>query len=82
MIGLRSTRPRPTHEQRIKSVANMEFHYVAAVDEMKGYLEARFGAGEEISSRDDIDDRPGIVVFMGHETYGVHTEVWTGDNFH
>jgi hypothetical protein len=20
--------------------------------------------------------------FLGHETYGVHTEVWTGDNFH
>ena len=83
MVGLLSTRPRTTHGQRIKSVANVGFHYyVAAVDEMKGFLTDTFGSGEEISSRDDIDDRPGIVVFMGHETYGIHTEIWTGDNFH
>ena len=67
---------------RIKSVANMEFRYVASVDEMKAFLDDTFGEGEEISSRTDIDDRPGIVVFMGNQTYGIHTEVWTGDNFH
>jgi hypothetical protein len=82
MIGLRSTRPRDTHGAAIKSLANRVFHYVAAVDEMKGFLTAKFGPGEQISSRDDIDDRPGIVVFMGHETYGIHTEIWTGDNYH
>jgi hypothetical protein len=81
MVGLRTIR-RPTHAARIKSVANMEFRYVASVDEMKAFLDDTFGEGDEISSRTDIDDRPGIVVFMGHETYGVHTEVWTGDNFH
>jgi len=82
MIGLLSTRPRATHEASIKSLANMVFHYVASVDEMKGFLVAKFGPGEQISRRDDINDRPGIVVFMGHETYGIHTEIWTGDNFH
>jgi hypothetical protein len=81
MIGLRTNR-RATHGVRVRSVANMEFHYVAAVDEMKAFLEGTFGEGEEITSRNDIDDRPGIVVFMGNQTYGIHTEVWIGDNFH
>ena len=26
--------------------------------------------------------RPGIVVFMGTQAWGVHTEIWTGEDFH
>ena len=95
MIGLwtRRTQPRRTHAEKIKSVANMEFHYIASVDEMKGFLEDTFGDGEEISppastkaamaahSKALIQDRPGILVFMGTSPWGVHTEIWTGDDF-
>jgi len=93
MIGLMSTRPRPTHGVPIKSVANMEFHYVASVDEMKGFLEDKFGDGEEITrgangaratadqAKAIVQDRPGIMVFMGNSPWGVHTEIWTGDDF-
>lgn len=49
---------------------------------MKGFLDDTFRDGIEITSRTDIDDQPGIVVFMGNQTYGIHTEVWTGDDFH
>jgi hypothetical protein len=93
MIGLMSTRPRPTHGVPIKSVANMEFHYVASVDEMKGFLTDKFGDGEEITrgangaratadqAKAIVQDRPGIMVFMGNSPWGVHTEIWTGDDF-
>jgi len=30
---------------------------------------------------ESVEDKPGIVVFMGNQTYGIHTEIWTGDNF-
>jgi len=98
MIGMRTTRPgkeaRPTHGQKIKAAANMEFHYIASVDEMKDFLEDTFGNGEEISppastkeamaahSKSLIQDRPGILVFMGTSPSGVHTEIWTGNDFH
>jgi len=82
MVGETTIRGRTTHSQPIASAANMEFRYVASVDEMKGFLDDTFETGERISSKNDIDDRPGIVVFMGNETYGIHTEIWTGDNFH
>ena len=53
MIGRRTRRSdgdsRATHGEKIKAVANMEFHYIASVDEMKGFLEDTFGDGEEIS---------------------------------
>jgi hypothetical protein len=55
---------------------------VASVDEMKGFLDSAFEAGRKISSRKDIEDQPGIVVFMGTKVSGVHTEIWIGDNFH
>ena len=96
MIGMRTKRnpPRPTHGEKIKAVANMEFHYIASVDELKGFLEDTFGQGEEISpptgtletmaahSKALIQDRPGIVIFMGTSPWGVHTELWTGDDFY
>ena len=97
MIGTQTRRSdgdsRQTHGQKIKSVANMEFHYIASVDEMKDFLEDTFGDGEEISpptstkeamaahSKSLIQDRPGILVFMGTSPWGVHTEIWKGDDF-
>jgi len=95
MIGMRTKRnpPRPTHAERIKAVANMEFHYIASVDELKGFLEDAFGDGEEISrgangarataeqAKAIIQDRPGIMVFMGNSPWGVHTEIWLGDDY-
>ena len=82
MVGKQTNRPRPTHAAKIAAAANKEFRYIASVDEMKGFLDDTFREGIEISSRKDIDDQPGIVVFMGNQTYGIHTEVWTGDDFH
>jgi hypothetical protein len=82
MVGKQTTRPRPTHAVKIAAAANKEFRYIASVDEMKGFLDETFRDGIEITSRTDIDDQPGIVVFMGNQTYGIHTEVWTGDDFH
>ena len=94
MVGPQSTRPRPTNGVAIKSVANMTFRYIASVDEMKGFLTDKFGDGEEISrnamggaataaqSKSSIQDRPGIVVFMGTSPWGVHTEIWTGNDFY
>ena len=58
---------------------------VAAVQGVSGTrrdIDDTFQQGVEIKSKYDIDDQPGIVVFMSGHTYGVHTEVWTGDNFH
>ena len=95
MIGLQSkrTQPRPTHAVAIKSLANTVFHYVASVDEMKGFLKDAFGEGEEISrgangarataeqAKAIIQDRPGIMVFMGSSPWGVHTEIWLGDDY-
>ncbi len=93
MIGLMSTRPRPTHGVAIKSLANMEFHYVASVDEMKGFLTDTFGDGEEISrganggrataeqAKAIIQDRPGIMVFMGNSPWGIHTEIGLGEDY-
>ncbi len=81
MVGAHSIR-RATHAVKIASVGNKEFHYIAAVDEMKAFLDDIFEPGRKISSRKDIDDQSGIVVFMGNSPWGVHTEVWTGDNFH
>ena len=49
---------------------------------MKDFLDNTFEEGVEITSKADIEDKPGIVVFMGNQTYGIHTEIWTGDNFH
>jgi hypothetical protein len=97
MIGTQTRRSdgdsRRTHAQKIKAVANMEFHYIASVDEMKDFLEDTFRDGEEISpptgsvaamaahSKSLIQDRPGILVFMGTSPWGVHTEIWLGDDF-
>ena len=94
MVGLRSTRPRPNHRVPIAAAANKEFHYIASVDEMKGFLTQKFGDGEEIShnatggtatpaqSKSYILNRPGIMVFMGNSPWGVHTEMWMGDDFY
>ncbi|MBL6618091.1 MAG: hypothetical protein ISP49_12425 [Reyranella sp.] len=82
MVGETTTRGRTTRAFNIRSAANMEFRYIASVDEMKGFLDRTFETGERITSKSDIDDRPGIVVFMGNQTYGIHTEIWTGDSFH
>jgi hypothetical protein len=81
MVGSQSYR-RPTRAFQIAGVANKTFHYIASVDEMKEFLNDKFKQGVEITSRADIADKPGIVVFMGNQTYGIHTEIWTGDNFH
>jgi len=81
MVGLKTYR-RKTRGFKIKSIGNQEFHYVPSVDEMKKFLEEKFGAGLEIKSKDDINGTPGIIVFMSGLPYGLHTEVWTGDNFH
>ena len=81
MVGLQSYR-RKTRGFKIKSTGNTEFHYIASVDEMKRFLDETFTAGVEIKSKDDIDGTPGIIVFMSGLTYGLHTEIWTGDNFH
>jgi hypothetical protein len=93
MVGLRSTRLRPTHAAAIAAAANKNFHYIASVDEMKGFLTDQFGEGEEIShtafgkaatpaqSKSFIQDQPGILVFMGTSPWGVHTEIWTGNDF-
>ena len=81
MVGPQSYRRR-TNGFAIRSAANMTFRYIAAVDEMKEFLDNTFEEGVEITSKADIEDKPGIVVFMGNQTYGIHTEIWTGDNFH
>ena len=80
MVGEQSYRRR-TNGFAIRSAANRVFRYIAAVDEMKDFLDNTFEEGVEITSRADIEDKPGIVVFMGRQTYGIHTEIWTGDNF-
>ena len=80
MVGPQSYRRR-TNGFAIRSAANMTFRYIAAVDEMKDFLDNTFEEGVEITSKADIEDKPGIVVFMGNQTYGIHTEIWTGDNF-
>ena len=80
MVGPQTNRRR-TNGFAIRSAANMTFRYIAAVDEMKDFLDNTFEDGVEIKSKADIEDKPGIVVFMGNQTYGIHTEIWTGDNF-
>jgi hypothetical protein len=93
MVGEWSIR-RKTRGFKIAAAANKEFHYIASVDEMKGFLNNTFGEGEVISRRGDgkpasrdeakssIKGRPGIVVFMNNQPSGLHTEIWTGDDFH
>jgi Type VI secretion system (T6SS), amidase effector protein 4 len=80
MVGTNSVR-RNTHAATIAR-AGREFHYLAAVDEMKAFLDNTFEPGRKISSRKDIDDQPGIIVFMDTSLWGVHTEIWLGDDFH
>ncbi len=93
LVGSMSVR-RKNRSFKIASAANKEFNYLASVDEMKAFLETTFEGGEEISRRADgkqasraeakasIKGRPGIVVFMGNQFAGIHTEIWTGDDFH
>lgn len=93
MVGKQSIR-RKTRGFKIAAAANKEFHYIASVDEMKGFLDNTFGTGEEISRRADgkpasraeaqsfVQNRPGIVVFMNNQAWGFHTEIWTGDDWH
>ena len=93
MVGLNSYW-RPNRKVSIASVANKEFYYLRSVDEMKAFLDATFGTGEEISRRADgkvasvteaqafVQGRPGIVVFMNNQPAGLHTEVWTGTDWH
>jgi hypothetical protein len=77
------------------AAASKYFYYIRAVNEMKAFLEDTFEQGERISGDDDnkpikyqdqvslIKDRTGIVVFMGrNRPSGVHTEIWTGNDFH
>ena len=81
MVGMKSYR-RQTRKFKIQAAANKEFHYIASVDEMKRFLDDTFEEGVEIKSKKDIEEQPGIVVFMGTAFAGIHTEIWTGDNFH
>ena len=93
MVGIKSYR-RPTRKFKIQAAANKEFHYIASVDEMKEFLNTTFGSGDEISrladgkvaSRDEakssILGRPGIVIFMNNQFAGLHTEIWTGFDWH
>jgi hypothetical protein len=93
LIGPASVR-RKNHSFKIAAAGNRDLYYIAAVDEMKAFLDDTFGEGEEISRRDDgkrasqdeaktsIQGRPGIVVFMNNQAYGLHTEIWIGDDFH
>jgi hypothetical protein len=77
------------------AAANKYFYYIRAVNEMKHFLEDTFEEGEKISGNDDdkptpykdqvalLKGRTGIVVFMGrNKPAGVHTEIWTGSDFH
>jgi Type VI secretion system (T6SS), amidase effector protein 4 len=94
MVGPRSIR-RDNKKIAVAAAANKYFYYIGAVDEMKDFLEKKFEDGERISGGDDnkpikyqdqvsaIKDRTGIVVFMGrNKPSGVHTEIWTGNDFH
>jgi hypothetical protein len=62
---------------------------------LKHFLEDTFEEGERISGDDDntpigyqdqvalLKGRTAIVVFMGrNKPAGVHTEIWTGNDFH
>lgn len=79
----------------VPAAANKYFYYIRAVNEMKAFLEDMFEEGERISGDDDnkpisyrdqvslLKGRTGIVVFMGrNKPAGVHTEIWTGSDFH
>ena len=94
MVGLRSNW-RDNKKIAVPSAANKYFYYIRAVNEMKAFLEDTFDEGERISGDDDakplpypdqvaqIKGRKGIVVFMGrNRVAGVHTEIWTGNDFH
>jgi hypothetical protein len=94
MVGPRSCR-RDNKKIANAAAANKFFYYLMAVDEMKDFLENTFEEGERISGADDnkpvkyqdqvalLKDRTGIVVFMGrNKPAGVHTEIWTGSDFH
>ena len=93
LVGRRSSR-RDTRGFKIAAAANKEFHYLASVDEMRDFLNTTFETGEEISRRADgkvasrtdaksfIQGRPGIVVFMNRQSWGFHTEIWEGDDWH
>jgi Type VI secretion system (T6SS), amidase effector protein 4 len=80
MVGAHSVR-RNSHSATVARAGNREFQYLAAVDEMKAFLDDTFEPGRKITSRKDIEDQPGIVVFMGTSPWGVHTEIWLGDDF-
>jgi hypothetical protein len=82
MVGQSTYRGRQTHGFKIRGAGNHVLRYVASVDEMKHFLDDTFTDGIEITSKDDIMDQPGIIVFMGQVPYGIHTEIWTGDNYH
>jgi hypothetical protein len=86
---------RPNKKIANAAAANKYFYYIRAVNEMRAFLEDTFEPGEKISG--DNDDKPtpyqdqvkllkgrtGIVVFMGrNKPAGVHTEIWTGNDFH
>ena len=93
MVGTQSYRRR-TNAFKIAAAANKEFRYLASVDEMKEFLNTTFETGEVITrlanggaasrteAKSAIQGRPGIVVFMGTQFAGVHTEIWTGDDWH
>jgi Type VI secretion system (T6SS), amidase effector protein 4 len=94
MVGSRSCR-RDNKKIANAAAANKYFYYLMAVDEMKYFLEHTFEDGERISGNDDskpiayqdqvalLKGRTGIVVFMGrNKPAGVHTEIWTGNDFH
>jgi len=96
MVGLRSRNSwRDNKKIAVAAAANKYFYYIRAVNEMKDFLEETFEEGEKISGDDDnkpiayqdqvklIKGRTGIVVFMGkNKSAGVHTEIWTGNDFH
>jgi hypothetical protein len=96
MVGLRSKSSwRDNMKIAVAAAANKYFYYIRAVNEMKAFLEETFEEGEKISGADEnkpiayqdqvslIKGRTGIVVFMGrNKSSGVHTEIWTGNDFH
>jgi hypothetical protein len=88
-IGLTSNR------RRTSSITTAwgKHNYLLAVDEMKWFLEQKFGVGEEISRDDNgnrrrlrdmmdvLNGRTGILVFFDLR-FGSHTELWDVDHMH
>jgi hypothetical protein len=82
LVGPNSVRPRPNDKATIARASNTEFYYLASVDEMKRVPRPDFRAGPEDFEPHRHRGSAGNRRVHGHSSGGVHTEIWTGDNFH